>query len=53
MLRTKKELLELKKKNTKIIEEITKLGNKQLNLNKNLDSTNKNIFVSLCRLNPL
>ena len=46
MIATKKHLLELKQENTDIITKITKLGNKQLELNKNLDSTNKNIFVS-------
>lgn len=40
---TKQELLEIKKKNTKIIKYITDKGNMQLQLNKNLDSTNNNI----------
>jgi WD40 repeat protein len=40
---TKKELLEIKQKNTQIIKFITDTGNEQLSLNKNLDSTNNNI----------
>jgi len=48
MLRTNKELLDLKKQNTEIIKNITSYGNLQLSLNKNFDSTNKNLFVSKC-----
>lgn len=42
--KTKKDLYELKKKNTEIIKKITNLGTTQLKLNKTLDSTNKHIF---------
>ena len=47
----KKQLLNAKKQNTRIISEITELGEKQMQLNKKLDSTNKQLFVtiSLCR----
>ena len=41
---TKKELYDLKRKNTDIIKKITALGTTQLKLNKTLDSTNKHIF---------
>lgn len=43
---TKKELYEVKRKNTEIIKKITALGNTQLKLNKTLDTTNKHIFKS-------
>lgn len=42
---TKQELLAIKKKNTKIINYITKKGNQQLELNKNLDSSNNEVTV--------
>lgn len=45
--KTKKELLEYKEKNTWVIESLSTLGNQQLQLNKNLDSTNKNIIVRI------
>ena len=41
---SKKELMELKSKNTDIIKKLTGLGKIQLKLNKILDSTNKQIF---------
>ena len=44
---TKKKLLEAKKENTKIINNITKLGQNQMILNKKLDSTNNQLFVIL------
>ena len=44
-LNYKKRLLEEKKENTKILNKITALGQTQMKLNKNLDSTNKQIFV--------
>jgi hypothetical protein len=37
-------LLENKRENTKIITEITDLGERQMDLNKKLDSTNKQLF---------
>lgn len=40
----KKEMLARKRENTKVITEITELGEKQMELNKNLDSTNKQLF---------
>lgn len=40
----KKEMLAKKRENTRIITEITELGEKQMELNKNLDSTNKQLF---------
>lgn len=44
LLDKKKELLKAKKQNTNIIKDITELGEKQMNLNKKLDSTNKQLF---------
>lgn len=44
--KTKQELLEYKKQNTLIIKHITDEGNKQLRLDKDLDSTNNNITVT-------
>jgi len=44
-LLTKKRLFEEKKENTRILNKITALGDRQMKLNKNLDSTNKQIFV--------
>jgi len=46
-LLTKKRLFEEKKENTRILNKITALGDRQMKLNKNLDSTNKQIFVCL------
>mmetsp|Transcript_16251 Transcript_16251/g.13879 ORF Transcript_16251/g.13879 Transcript_16251/m.13879 type:complete len:223 (+) Transcript_16251:1276-1944(+) len=43
-LAAKKTLLEEKKENTRILRKITKLGEEQMRLNKNLDSTNKGLF---------
>jgi len=44
LLRSKKELTAKKTENTRIIEEITELGNKSLDLRKDLDSSNKSVF---------
>lgn len=44
---TKAELLEYRKQNTKIINQITKEGNKQLKLDKDLAAANNNITVTL------
>ena len=44
-LAVKKKLLEEKKENTRILKKITSLGETQMRLNKNLDSTNQNLFV--------
>jgi len=43
-LASKKRLLEERKANTKYLNQITALGQTQMKLNKNLDSTNKQIF---------
>lgn len=43
---TKAELLRIKKQNTEIIKNITEKGNEQLQLDKNLDTTNSNITVN-------
>lgn len=40
----KKEMLAKKRENTRIITEITELGEKHMELDKNLDSTNKQLF---------
>jgi hypothetical protein len=45
LMMTKKRLLEAKRENTKIINKIQQLGKQQMDLNKQLDSTNKNLFV--------
>jgi hypothetical protein len=45
LMGTKKRLLEAKRENTKIINKIQQLGKQQMDLNKQLDSTNKNLFV--------
>lgn len=42
--KSKKVLKAKKKENTRIIEQITELGNKSLELRKDLDSSNKSIF---------
>jgi hypothetical protein len=44
-LAVKKKLLEEKKENTRILKKITSLGETQMRLNKNLDSTNQNLLV--------
>ena len=46
LMGTKKRLLEAKRENTKIINKIQQLGKQQMDLNKQLDSTNKNLFVT-------
>ncbi len=48
-LAVKKKLLEEKKENTRILKKITSLGETQMRLNKNLDSTNQNLLVRDCK----
>ena len=43
----KRELLESKKQNTKVINDITDLGEHESELKKKLDSTNKQLFVNI------
>ena len=52
-LQTKKRLFEEKKENTKILNKITALGERQMKLDKNLDSTNKQIFVDYINITEL
>jgi RNA polymerase-binding transcription factor DksA len=44
----KRELLEAKRQNTKVINDITELGDRENELKKKLDSTNKQLFVLVC-----
>ena len=41
----KRDLLEAKKQNTRVISDITDLGHRENELKKKLDSTNKQLFV--------
>lgn len=50
LLLAKQKLLSEKKANTDVLTRITELGKQQMKLNKNLDSTNKQIFVSILHL---
>mgnify|MGYP000952821632 CR=1 FL=1 len=46
-LQAKSKLLAEKKSNTEILTQITELGKQQMKLNKNLDSTQKNVLVRI------
>lgn len=47
LLLAKQKLLAEKKANTDVLTRITELGKQQMKLNKNLDSTNKQLFVAI------